>query len=184
MTDEEVHAISAVLGKNENIAELNLQGNLITDDGCRSLSCVLSLAQYLKYVDLRRNRITFIGMKSILEGLERNDRVGHIQVYAFGRIEAIGRTKSNNCEDKNESFSSIICIVDVRENALPVDLEMMKEAFSGLSNICFQETCIQCSDTPTKAKKRTPRSKQKSETVSLVSSQHKLFVSIANYSSF
>ena len=35
ITDEEIHALSALLRNNTNIDELNLRGNNITDDGAR-----------------------------------------------------------------------------------------------------------------------------------------------------
>ena len=132
MTDEEVHAISLVLSKNENIAELNLQGNLITDIGCQHISSILSVSTCVEYLNLRSNKISKKGIKVIVGGLERNDRVNHIEVDNNGIIRVIGLSNTTECQEKNESFSSIICIVDVGHNLIPEDSDEMKEEMLGL----------------------------------------------------
>ncbi len=135
MTDEEVHAITALLRRNETIAVLNLQGNLITDEGCRSLSSILSGPSSLENIDLRRNRISKTGIKHIVEALERSDRVRHVHVHAGGKIEAMGGTDPSNCHNK----SSTVCVVDVRDNSKPEESVAMKEELFGLP-ITFQES--------------------------------------------
>ena len=164
MTDEEVHAISALLRKNETIAELNLQGNLITDEGCRSISSILSGPSSLENIDLRRNRITRNGIKLIVEALERSDRVRHVHVHAGGKIEAMG-TKDNihSIDDRETSGSFTICIIDIRDNSKLEESEMIREEMFGLP-ITFQEN----PGTTKKPTKNILNSKQKaSELVSL-----------------
>ncbi|CAN0555650.1 unnamed protein product, partial [Ectocarpus sp. 8 AP-2014] len=58
VTDEEVHAIAALLRGNSTIAELNLRGNEITDEGASALGAVLAGRMGLRSVDLRSNRIS------------------------------------------------------------------------------------------------------------------------------
>jgi hypothetical protein len=42
ISDEEVHALAALLRNNTTIEELNLRGNNVTDDGARALGAVLA----------------------------------------------------------------------------------------------------------------------------------------------
>lgn len=137
MTDEEVHAITALLRKNETIVHLNLQGNVITDEGCRSISSILSGPSSLQNIDLRRNRISRNGIKLIVEALERSDRVRHVHVHAGGKIEAMCGRDSGDEDNK----SSTVCIVDVRENSKPEESHVMQEEMFGLP-ITFQESSM------------------------------------------
>eukprot|EP01034_Spumella_vulgaris_P025554 gene25554-32024_t len=82
ITDEEIHALAALLRNNTSIEELNLRGNNITDDGARALGAVLAGRSGLRLVDLRGNKIA--------EALERSERVRHVYVHAGGKIEALG----------------------------------------------------------------------------------------------
>lgn len=165
MTDEEVHAISALLRKNETIAELNLQGNLITDEGCRSISSVLSGPSCLQNVDLRRNRITKNGIKLIVEALERSERVKHVHVHAGGKIEAMGGKETSYALDrKDNAESSTVCIVDIRDNSMPEESDIIKQEMFGLP-ITFQQN--QSYPTQKKGIKQNPTCKQKSEVVSI-----------------
>ncbi len=160
-----MHAISALLRKNETIAELNLQGNLITDEGCRSLSSVLSGPSSLSYIDMRRNRISRNGIKVIVEALERSERVRHVHVHAGGKIEAMGCKNALDTSDNNTCHvqKPTVCIVDIRENSKPEESEVIKEEVFGLP-ITFQEN----QTTAKKIIRQVPNSKQKiSETVSV-----------------
>ncbi|CAM9724415.1 unnamed protein product [Ectocarpus sp. 12 AP-2014] len=90
VTDEEVHAIAALLRGNSTIAELNLRGNEITDEGASALGAVLAGRMGLRSVDLRSNRISKQGIRTIAEALERSERVRHVYVHAGGKVEALG----------------------------------------------------------------------------------------------
>ena len=140
LTDEEVHAISALLRNNETIALLNLQGNLITDEGCRSIASVLSGPSCLEHIDLRRNRISKNGIKLIVEAIERSDRVRHVHVHAGGKIEAVGsKNLTQNFERHNKVESSTVCVIDIRENSKPEDSDLLKEEMFDLQ-LSLQET--------------------------------------------
>lgn len=117
MADEEIHALSAMLKENQTISELNLRGNLITDDGCRALASILSSKSSLSLIDLRNNRISRKGIKLLAEALERSPRVRHVHVHAGGKIEAFGITSDEGEDNKGIT----VCIVDVRDNLKPND---------------------------------------------------------------
>ncbi|CAM9469285.1 unnamed protein product, partial [Scytosiphon promiscuus] len=85
VTDEEVHAIAALLRGNSTIAELNLRNNEITDEGASALGAVLAGRMGLRSVDLRSNRISKQGIRTIAEALERSERVRHVYVHAGGK---------------------------------------------------------------------------------------------------
>lgn len=106
-----------MLKDNQTIAELNLRGNLITDDGCRALASILSSKSSLSVIDLRSNRISRKGIKLLVEALERSPRVRHVHVHAGGKIEAFGIT--NDVGEDNKGMT--VCIVDVRDNLKPDD---------------------------------------------------------------
>jgi len=57
ITDEEVHAVAALVRGNMAISELNLRDNLITDEGARAMAAVLAGVSSLRTVDLRGNHI-------------------------------------------------------------------------------------------------------------------------------
>ncbi|CAM9336345.1 unnamed protein product [Chrysoparadoxa australica] len=90
VTDEEVHAVAALLRGNTTITELSLRGNEITDEGARALAAVLGGNTALRSVDLRGNRISKQGIRALAEALERTERVRHVYVHAGGKIEALG----------------------------------------------------------------------------------------------
>ncbi len=166
LTDEEVHAISALLRKNETIAVLNLQGNLITDEGCRSLSSVLSGPSSLQNIDLRRNRITRNGIKLIVEALERSERVRHVHVHAGGKIEAMGGNDNNNgSSTSNANASSTVCTVDIRENSKPEESVVMKQDMFGLP-LTFQDCYTK---TPKKSSSTKPNVMAKEKAIEDVS---------------
>ena len=123
ISDEEVHALSALLKSNTSIRELNLRGNNISDDGARSLCTILSGRSALRSVDLRNNRIGKGAIKLLAEALERSERVKHVYVHAGGKIEAIGVALRNEHGETSASGESLdaaavetICVVDIREN--------------------------------------------------------------------
>eukprot|EP00607_Mallomonas_marina_P000990 CAMPEP_0182425694 /NCGR_PEP_ID=MMETSP1167-20130531/12170_1 /TAXON_ID=2988 /ORGANISM="Mallomonas Sp, Strain CCMP3275" /LENGTH=874 /DNA_ID=CAMNT_0024606617 /DNA_START=90 /DNA_END=2714 /DNA_ORIENTATION=+ len=146
ITDEEVHALAAMLRNNVTIDELNLRGNNITDDGARALAAVLAGRSGLRLVDLRGNKIGKGAIRVIAEALERSDRVRHVYVHAGGKIEALGTgqfsgssatnsqtrgglnqtsmsEKDRGDEPDNEARSMVtvetVCVVDVRDNNPP-----------------------------------------------------------------
>jgi len=127
ITDEEIHALSALLRNNTSIDELNLRGNNITDDGARALGAVLAGRSGLRNVDLRGNKIGKGAIRVLAEALERSERVRHVYVHAGGKIEALGAGRWANPRSSNpESDEPVdpklmvtvetVCVVDVREN--------------------------------------------------------------------
>lgn len=145
ITDEEVHALAAMLRNNTTIDELNLRGNNITDDGARALAAVLAGKSGLRLVDLRANKIGKGAIRVLAEALERCERVRHVYVHAGGKIEALGtgyrnggingtlrtgtnfnasttsvatdRTGEDPASDSKTSVAvETVCVVDVRDN--------------------------------------------------------------------
>lgn len=134
ITDEEIHALAALLRNNSSIEELNLRGNNITDDGARALGAVLSGKSGLRLVDLRGNKIGKGAIRVLAEALERAERVRHVYVHAGGKIEALGAGRWANAREHDKDKSGYIkpisdaydpkvtgtvetiCVVDVREN--------------------------------------------------------------------
>ena len=129
--DEEVHAISAMLRENETIADLNLSGNMVSDEGCRALASVLSGPSSLERIDLRKNRITTKGIKLIVEALERSARVRHVHVHAGGKIEAFGQEIKDG-DSSTGKQPNLVCKVDVRDNSKPEDSQIFREDLFGL----------------------------------------------------
>ena len=78
VSDEEIHALAALLRNNMSIDELNLRGNNISDDGARALAAVLSGRSGLRTVDLRGNKIGKSAIRILAEALERAERVRHV----------------------------------------------------------------------------------------------------------
>ena len=137
-----------------------MQGNLITDEGCRSISSVLSGPSSLQSIDLRRNRISRNGIKLIVGALERSERVRHVHVHAGGKIEAMGGPNLNDAAmDHNES--STVCTVDIRDNSKPEESIVMKEEMFGLP-ITFQEQTEDLPNKKVKIKSGVPLGKEKS----------------------
>lgn len=133
ISDEEVHALSALLRNNLSIDEINLRGNNITDDGARALAAVLSGKSSLKLVDLRGNKIGKSTIRVLAEALERSERVRHVYVHGGGKIEALGTGKWANPrgggadntggtgfvggqDPKMMVTVETVCVVDVRDN--------------------------------------------------------------------
>jgi len=147
ITDEEVHAMCALLRNNLSIDELNLRNNNITDDGARALGAVLAGRSGLRLVDLRGNKIGMGATRVLAEALERSDRVRHVYVHAGGKIEALGagrwaapRADMNTAnktqeelmnEHKNAATVETVCVVDIRDNkpettSFPYEMERME----------------------------------------------------------
>ena len=137
ISDEETHALAALLRNNSSIDEINLRGNKITDDGARALSAVLAGRSGLRLVDLRGNLIGKSAIRTIAEALERSERVRHVYVHAGGKVEALGAGRwaqprggdttgagHGNDEEAPDPKMAVtvetICVVDVRENQPPV----------------------------------------------------------------
>jgi len=149
ITDEEVHALAALLRNNTSIEELNLRGNNITDDGARALGAVLAGKSGLRLVDLRGNKIGKGAVRVLAEALERAERVRHVYVHAGGKIEALGTGRwaaprlegSRSAEDtlaEHRSAATVetVCVVDIRENtpestSFPYELERMEITVPG-----------------------------------------------------
>jgi len=119
LTDEEVHALVALLRNNTSIQELNLRGNHITDDGARALAAILAGKSGVKLLDLKGNKVSKAGIKTLAEALERSEKVKHVYVHAGGKIEALGAEswaqKSSDAFGKGGVVETV-CVVDVRDN--------------------------------------------------------------------
>ena len=133
ISDEEVHALAALLRNNGSIVELNLRNNNITDDGARALGAVLAGKSALRLVDLRGNKIGPGAIRILAEALERAERVKHVYVHQGGKIEALGTNSSNASLKDPGSLVTVetVCVVDVRDNnaagaAHPYELEAVK----------------------------------------------------------
>ena len=129
ITDEEIHALAALLRNNTSIDELNLRGNNITDDGARALGAVLAGRSGLRTIDLRGNKIGKGAVRVLAEALERSERVRHVYVHAGGKIEALGAGKWAPKPESDEPVDpklmvtvETVCVVDVRENN-PEDIQ-------------------------------------------------------------
>lgn len=146
ITDEEIHALAALLRNNVSIDELNLRSNNITDDGARALGAVLAGKSGLRLVDLRGNKIGKGAIRVLAEALERSERVRHVYVHAGGKIEALGagrwaaprdNTSASGSssidvitDHKNNATVETVCVVDIRDNnpeqtSFPYELERM-----------------------------------------------------------
>ena len=144
ISDEEVHALAALLRNNTNIDELNLRGNNISDDGARALGAVLAGRSSLRSIDLRGNKIGKGAIRVLAEALERSERVRHVYVHAGGKIEALGAGKWGKKGQQEEEKSDpklmvtveTVCVVDVRENdpesiQAPFELQTFDGATTG-----------------------------------------------------
>ncbi|KAG5182590.1 leucine rich repeat protein [Tribonema minus] len=132
----QVHAIAALLRGSTAIAELNLRGNAVTDEGARALAAVLAGKSALRVVDLRANAITAQGIRTLAEALERSERVRHVYVHAGGKVEALGTglwAAPRNAAAAAAAAAApaaaaaaaplvtveTVCVVDVRDNRPP-----------------------------------------------------------------
>lgn len=130
-----------MLRENHTITELNLRGNLITDEGCRAIASILSGPTSLRSIDLRSNRISRNGIKSITQALERSKRVRHVYVHAGGKIEALGTNEQAilRCDkqisdaldiqpvDSPPIIVDTVCVVDIRDNSTHEVSDTFKE---------------------------------------------------------
>ena len=127
ITDEEIHALAALLRNNMSIDEVNLRANKISDDGARALGAVLSGKSGLRMIDLRGNKIGKGAIRILAEALERSERVRHVYVHAGGKIEALGASRwakprnPNAPEETADNLKSnvtveTVCVVDCRDN--------------------------------------------------------------------
>lgn len=128
ITDEEIHALAALLRNNTSIDEVNLRANKISDDGARALGAVLSGKSGLRMIDLRGNKIGKGAVRILAEALERSERVRHVYVHAGGKIEALGASRwakprnANAPEETADNLKSTVtvetvCVVDCRDNS-------------------------------------------------------------------
>ena len=90
ISDEELHAISALLRGDMSIQQLILRDNMISDDGVHALASVLAGKSNISTIDLRGNRMTPHGIRILAEALERSERVRHVYVHAAGKVEPQG----------------------------------------------------------------------------------------------
>lgn len=124
VSDEEAHAIAALLKGNQTITELNLRANKVSDEGARALAAVLSGRTALRVVDLRGNMVSRSGIRALAEALERNDKVRHVYVHAGGKVEALGTGGAEQSKPPTQAPAPMltvetVCVVDVRENVPP-----------------------------------------------------------------
>ena len=131
ISDEELHAIAALLRSDTSIREVSLRDNMITDDGAHALASVLAGKSNLSSIDLRGNMITHHGVRILAEALERSERVRHVYVHAGGKVEALGVGRwgvSKNTPDAQHTSGGqlasanveTICCVDCRDNNIPM----------------------------------------------------------------
>jgi myosin protein heavy chain len=126
ISDEEMHAIAALLRGSTSITQLNLRKNGVTDEGARALGAVLAGRTRLKNIDLRDNHIGQAGIRALAEALERSERVRHVYVHAGGKIEALGTSVwegpdgqlDDGGDDAAQAMVTVetICVIDVRDN--------------------------------------------------------------------
>lgn len=123
ISDEELHAIAALLRCDNTIQELTLRNNMITDDGAHALASVLAGKSSLTSVDLRGNMITHHGIRTIAEALERAERVRHVYVHAGGKVEALGVCRWGSLSKESNASANVetICCVDCRDNKLSLE---------------------------------------------------------------
>eukprot|EP01038_Epipyxis_sp_PR26KG_P009467 gene9467-12754_t len=153
ITDEEIHALAALLRNNTSIEELNLRSNMITDDGARALGAVLAGKSGLKLVDLRGNKIGKGAIHILAEALRRSERVRHVYVHAGGKIEALGAGRWANPRDGGPMKSAAeiaaetkgvngtvetVCVVDIRDNnpentSFPYELNKIDQPFQPIT---------------------------------------------------
>jgi len=129
ISDEELHAVAALLRGDTSIKEVSLRDNMITDDGAHALASVLAGKSSLKSIDLRGNMITHHGVRIIAEALERSERVRHVYVHAGGKVEALGvgqwGISATNDMETSTSIGApsanvgMVCCVDCRDNTIP-----------------------------------------------------------------
>lgn len=123
ISDEELHAISALLRGDMSIQQLILRDNMISDDGVHALASVLAGKSNISTIDLRGNRMTPHGIRILAEALERSERVRHVYVHAAGKVEALGIAKWTPVNPPDgattaEFSASVetVCCVDCRDN--------------------------------------------------------------------
>jgi hypothetical protein len=101
------------------------------------------MKQIIRNIDLRENRIGRLGIKTIVEALERSHLVTKVHFCKDGRIEAYGTDEDKNKTDINTSIERTsgpskdslmkICLVDVRNNNFNCDSSSLRDDFVGLS---------------------------------------------------
>jgi myosin protein heavy chain len=164
-TDEEVHALSALLRNDTSIEELYLRNNTITDDGARAIGrkttsiiitfdinkllyltgAILSNHKNIRLIDLRGNKIGKPGVRILAEALEKSDRVSHVYVHIGGKIEALGETSDARSErmkgvekakNSEEIMSGKLSMNHIRKKPDPINQnENLKETDQAVSNI-------------------------------------------------
>eukprot|EP00605_Chrysophyceae_sp_TOSAG23-4_P002139 GSChrysophyteH1.ASY1.ANO1.2366.1 assembled CDS len=173
ITDEEIHALAALLRNNTNIDELNLRGNSITDDGARALGAVLAGRSGLRTIDLRGNKIGKGAIRVLAEALERSERVRHVYVHAGGKIEALGAGKWSPKPESDEPVDpklmvtvETVCVVDVRENnpediQTPYELQTFSNPIATNGNKANAKRQSQEEPTPAQIAKQEKEARQK-----------------------
>nr|CCA16580.1 conserved hypothetical protein [Albugo laibachii Nc14] len=111
--DEEVHAIASLLQSENEIRELHLESNCITNEGARAIAAILNQSHCaLRYIDLRRNQIGKNGIQLIADALERDIRSARVCVHS-GRLEAFADA---TCTETH-------CVIDISDNTSPIPLQ-------------------------------------------------------------
>jgi hypothetical protein len=204
ISDEELHALGALLRNNMSIEELNLRGNQITDDGARALGAVLAGRSALRVVDLRGNKIGPGARRVLAEALERSERVRHVYVHAGGKIEALGAGKwavpRSDLNSANKSVEDIraehqhaatvetVCVVDCRDNnpeqtSFPYELERVNvKASATVSEPSVQAggKALKRSASPTKGDAAQDKDKEKAASTERTKLSQSLVRSVNN----
>eukprot|EP01035_Chromulina_nebulosa_P016832 gene16832-22317_t len=119
ISDEEIHALSALLRNNTTITEINLRSNNISDDGARALGAVLASRTNIRLIDLRGNKISESAIRLLGEALQRSERIRHVYIHKNGKIDGLGAGRWAQPRT-NESDVMVtvetICTIDVRDN--------------------------------------------------------------------
>lgn len=146
LSDEAIYALFAELQNDTQLKSLNLRGNMISNDGCKAIASRLSeMKQMIRYIDLRENRIGRMGIKLIVEALERAKIVTKVHFYKDGRIEAYGTVENKTdtasvierTSRSKEDSQGKICLVDIRNNDCNGDSISTQDDFIGLSVVCY-----------------------------------------------
>lgn len=125
LTDEDIHAIVALIRNNVDICELNLRDNHITDEGARVIASMMVGKSGLQNIDLRGNKISQSGLKAFAEAIGRSKSVHELCIHAGGKIEVFGKRvertditlnqqEGQGVGENNERQT--MCIIDIRVN--------------------------------------------------------------------
>lgn len=128
-----------MLHNNVTMEELQFRRNNISDDGARALAAVLAERSALKFIDMRENHVSMVGVKAIADALERSPRIHKVMVHPGGKIEAFGASETMS-ESESTAFSiKTVCIVDLSENQPRYETQKLLLDRGSLANRCNSE---------------------------------------------